>query len=135
MPEHVIRLRGGWLWYDVEPPADATGVGAGRRISLPISWPEPARSMRTVWLFRSFGAPPLEDPRQGVALRLEQVRGIISARLNGRELARPGPGLDSLEIPLPGGLPPRNTLVLEVDPRGLLPGPGPWGVIALVIRE
>jgi len=135
MPEHVIRLRGGWLWYDVEPPADAAAGGTGRRVALPIAWPEPARAIRTAWLVRSFGAPPLEDPRQGVSLRLEQVGGLRSARLNGRELARPAPGTNSLEIALPGSLPPRNTLVLEVDPRGLEPGPEAWGLIALVIRE
>jgi hypothetical protein len=128
MPEHLIRLRGGWLWQP--PQAEARSV-AGCRVTLPLTWP--AGHAGRIRLVRSFGPPPLDPDRETLALRLEQVGGLVSVRLNDREIARPTPGTTALEIPLPSPLPRRNLLVLDVDPPGPERAPEPWGVVALVI--
>jgi hypothetical protein len=131
MPEHLIRLRGGWLWLD--PQAGPDPPGSGRRVTLPLTWPSLADPPGRVRLVRSFGPPPFDPARERLALRLERVGGLASAQLNGREIARPAPGTTALEIPLTGPLPRRNLLVLDVDPPGAGPTAGPWGVVALVI--
>jgi hypothetical protein len=128
MPDHLIRLRGGWLQFDPHSPVDAD---SGIRVTLPMTWPAgPAGRVRLV---RSFGPPPFDPGRETLTLRLEHVDGLVSARLNDREIARPTPGTATLDIPLPDPLPRRNLLVLDVDPPGDGRPPGPWGAIALVI--
>jgi hypothetical protein len=135
MPEHLIRLRGGWQRLD--PHDDGGGrpdvTETGTRLDLPWTWP--GETAGPVRLVRSFGPPPFDPRRETLSLRLARVEGLRSARLNGREIARGSPGTVEFEIPLSGPLPRRNLLVLDLDP----PGPGParqdWGAIALVIRD
>lgn len=135
MSEHRIRLRGGWLWLDPDVSPDDSPTG--RRVTLPIEWPGgPAGRVR---LARSFGPPPMDPSRETLALHMARVGGLASARLNGAEIARPTPGTTAIEVPLPGPLPRRNLLVLEVDlgANGDHPGPDqapvPWGEVALII--
>lgn len=118
---HAIRLRAGWEWAHRDDP---TGV-VPRRISLPTPWP--ADWDRPVSLRRRFGRPPAPGP---TLLRLVQVGGLVAVRLNGVELAVPGPS----DLPLPP-LAPRNLLVLEVDParRGGVEGGETWGEVALIV--
>jgi hypothetical protein len=128
MPEHLIRLRGGWEWRD-------PGAASARRVALPMTWP--AGLTAHVRLVRSFQRPTIDPAREALALRLESVSGLVAVWLNGRELARPDAGTTALCLPLDDPMPPRNVLVLEVDPT--TPGragadPEPWGEIALVIR-
>jgi len=131
MPEHLIRLRGGWVLLDpvVLPPLPETS--SGPRVTLPITWPEEAGSALAVRLVRSFGPPPLDSTRECLALRLADVGGLVSAHLNGREIARPAPGTTALEVSLPLPLPPRNRLVLDVEVAPA--STRPWGAIALVV--
>jgi hypothetical protein len=129
MPEHLIRLRGGWEWREPE------AASAARRVTLPMTWPAGLTSR--VRLIRSFQRPPIDPAHEALALRLESVSGLVAAWLNGRELARPNAGATALCLPLDDPLPPRNVLVLEVDPQ--VPSHAgtdaePWGTIALVIR-
>ena len=120
MPEHLIRLRGAWDW------ADPAGT---RRLDLPTTWP-PGLAGPLV-LSRRFRRPRIDPDRESLAIRLADVPGLIVARLNGDEIARPDSGASTLEV-APGPLPDGNLLTLEVDPAGV--GEGPWGSIALVIR-
>ena len=84
-------------------------------------------------LHRRFGRPPLDDSTESARLELVGVPGLVSARLNGRELARPPAGVVNWSVPLADPLLTRNALVLEVD-LGDWPRTGhPWGSIALVI--
>ena len=132
MPEHLIRLRGGWRQLDPDGEAEAEAVETGNRVTLP--WTGQAGRAGRIRLVRSFGPPPWDPEHETLSLRLAEVGGLASARLNDREIARPTPGTTALDIPLSDPLPRRNLLVLDVD----LPDPGispaSWGVIALVIR-
>jgi hypothetical protein len=129
MDEHRIKLRGGWLWVDRGADGDDL------RVTLPIAWPPgPAAHVRLV---RPFRRPPIDPDREALALHLEAIDGLVAARLNDREVARPPSGTSSLWIALTGSLPERNVLVLDADP----PRPSDasaagslWGTIALVIR-
>jgi hypothetical protein len=133
MPEHLIRLRGGWLLLDPGAvPPRATGT-AQQRVTLPITWPDEAGSAVAVRLVRSFGPPPLDRAHERLALRLADVGGLVSAALNGQEIARPAPGATALEIPLAFPLASRNRLVLEVDVTRA--NHRPWGTIALVVSR
>jgi hypothetical protein len=141
MPEHLIRLRGGWLWVDPYPGGEGGATGhligegndSGRRVTLPLTWP--AATAGRVRLVRSFGPAPVDPGRETLILRLSQVGGLAAAWLNGREIARPIPGTTTLDIPLSEPLSRRNFLVLDVDldPPGSGLDPEPWGAIALVI--
>ncbi|MEJ7638641.1 MAG: hypothetical protein WKF75_11860 [Singulisphaera sp.] len=93
MPEHLIRLRGGWLWGDREGGADTA-----RRVSLPLE--APPRGTTRVVLTRQFGRPPLDPGRERLALRLEGVVGLVEMRLNGRAMAIPSGGATDLELSL-----------------------------------
>jgi hypothetical protein len=130
MPEHEIRLRGGWDWLVREDD-----VEVARRISLPILWPPtPLAPFRLV---RRFGRPTIDPDVESVRLELRSVPGLVAARLNEVELARPeGRAVDWL-VPLPGPLPARNELVLEVDlgPAARPVEGEPWGLIALRIAH
>jgi hypothetical protein len=62
-----------------------------------------------------------------------EVPGLVSARLNGRELVAPDPGRSDWSVPLIEPLLARNELVLEVDLGRLRETPRSWGSIALAI--
>jgi hypothetical protein len=131
MPEHLIRLRGGWQWHD-EPATE----GVIRLVTLPLVWPADAPGC--VRLVRAFHRPPLDRRAATLSLRLEAIAGLVAVRLNQSELARPRAETSELTLPLDEPLPARNLLVLEVhppdqaDPRR---GQQLWGRIALVITE
>jgi hypothetical protein len=136
MTQHLIRLRGGWFRVDPEWMPDPSAPPAGDRVTLPLTWPDAPGWRGRVRLVRSFGPPPVDPARESLSLRLDQVGGLVSAQLNGREIARPAPGTRALEIPLSEALPRRNLLILDVD----VPAAGgpraphaPWGEVALVI--
>ena len=128
MTEHRIRLRGAWDWHVVPEEGEAEVV---RRVTLPAAWPPGVAS--PFLLLRRFGRPPLDPGREEARLELLDVPGLVSARINGREMARPPEGVSSWVVPLPGPLLPRNVLALEVDFRELPGLPTDWGSIALVI--
>jgi hypothetical protein len=131
MPEHQIRLRGGWQWHD--PKNQATD--ASRLVTLPIRWPSGVQGL--VRLVRHFGSPPVDADNERIALRLENVPGLVAAQLNGRELTGNSDGgwhtEAPFEIELRDPLAPRNMLVLDVDPP--TPREGDWGHVSLVIRS
>src|SRR5205823_3450154 len=77
MPEHWIRLRGGWEWH-------VPGAGQEpRRVTLPLAG-FPGGAL----LVRSFQKPPLDLRRETLWLRLDAVPGLVLVALNGRELVR-----------------------------------------------
>jgi hypothetical protein len=133
MTEHPIRLRGAWALATPDRPDDVLP----RYVSLPVSWPESLGS--PVSLVRRFQRPPVDPARERIFLRMESVLGLLSVRLNGEEIARPGPGGEALELEVGGRLRRGggNELALEVDPRPARDRSpnGPWGAIALVIRR
>jgi hypothetical protein len=141
VPDHRIRLRGGWESSPVGAPANS------ERLTLPTRWDseQPGRLRLT----RRFGCPPRAPGRQFLLLILERVPGVHSIRLNEHEIPDVSPDHSNYEIPL-DDLPPRNVLVLEVDPsmaheradarEAPAGGQGPegssdWGWIALVIQS
>ncbi len=130
MKEHLIRLRGGWVAWNENVETSSTEEGPGERISLPRTWTSTTRPRR-VRLVREFGAPRLDPDRESLSLRMEQVPGLISARLNGQELALAESGTSFREFPIGPLLSRRNLLILEVEPEGQKL----WGVIALVIHD
>lgn len=130
MPEHWIRLRGGWEWQTGAADVDAA---IKRPVTLPIEWPlgqaDPVR------LLRRFGCPPIDPLRESLTLRLEKVPGLLAVQLNGRTLEGPlGETLTYRLAPeLIGPLLAKNLLILEVDPaRATRPGET-WGQIALIV--
>jgi hypothetical protein len=124
VPDHRIRLRGGWELIDVDEPGSAPA-----RVTLPLVSGLP-RGGR-VRLIRKFGRPPVDDRAESVWLSLDHVTGLRAASLNGRPLAIELPLEGRIEIPV--DLPERNELVLEADlPGGSRAWP-PWGEVALLI--
>ena len=131
MPEHLIRLRGGWLLGEREDDPDAA-----RRVSLPLEGPP--RGASRVVLTRRFGRPPIDPGRERLALRLERVVGLVGIRLNGLAMAIPPEGATDLELAPDDLRPTGNVLVLEVCPSSRPhadAGDSRWGMIALVIRQ
>lgn len=129
--EHLIRLRGGWVFEFRE----GTSLAA-RHISLPTHWP--AELLRPFRLVRRFGCPPFDVGRESASLRLENVPGLQSGWLNGQPIVGVIDHSGEIEVPLEARLQPRNELVLEVEPgvRSQATTPDlPWGSIALVIRS
>lgn len=125
MPEHLIRLRRGWLRVALQAPGDGSD-----RVTLPLAgFPDPGRR---VLLTRSFQRPPVDPDREALWLRLEAVPGLNSVVLNGRSMTAGGPLADSLLLPVGDDLPARSVLVLDVGPAHPV-GPLPWGEVALVI--
>jgi hypothetical protein len=126
MSEHFIRFRAAWDWTIREGDAEVV-----RRVDLPTDWPigldSPFR------LQRRFGRPPLDLSSVSVRLEMLGVPGLVAARLNGQELARPDLGGSDWLVPLTDPLPSRNLLILEVDFGSLPEPPKSWGAIALVI--
>ena len=88
MPEHRIRLRGGWWCHGLsDSPSPAARQPA-------TTWdpgqPGPVR------LVRQFGCPAINRSRETVVLRLEDVPGLVAVQMNGCpvELPATGSGID-----------------------------------------
>jgi hypothetical protein len=132
MPEHRIRLRGGWECHYREGD-DPEGKEICRRVDLPLA--PPIEFAARFQLCRQFGRPP-SDPRiESVMLELRQVSGLKAARLNGLPITPvDSSDLDWL-IELREPLLPRNGLILEVELDASSPPAGTaWGEVALLIR-
>jgi len=126
MPEHRIRLRGGWFLIDTE---DAEA--APRRLTLPLAG-HPAPGRRVV-LLRPFQRPPVDPAREMLWLQLDSVPGLDEARLNGVPLSPQTTTPGGLRYCLDDGLPARNRLELHVGTAMPTDGSG-WGEVALMIR-
>ena len=127
MPEHVIRLRGGWTLLGRE------GEDQDRpdRLTFPLkNLPE---NQGSLVFSRFFQRPPLTNPGQTLWLQLESVPGLKSIMVNRRELARANPQGPIEHLFLGDDLPARNQLILSVDSNVRLEED--WGRIALVIQE
>lgn len=128
MPEHWIRLRGGWEWRNL-----TAGAAAKQTLALPIEWP--GGQVHPVSLLRRFGRPPIDPLHESITLRLEHVPGLRAIQFNGRSVE--GPFDDPLSLPLEsiGPILAKNLLILEVDPgRATRPGEM-WGQIALIVES
>jgi hypothetical protein len=129
---HRIRLRGGWEW-SVEG-----SLGSPQRLTLPLAVPN-WTELRG-FLVRRFSRPDLDPSCEELALELHRITGTQRVLLNGHELDfKPGRGQRGpIHLPL-GDLPPRNVLILEIDPAAIAGMPpeeeSEWGEIALVIRR
>ena len=130
MPEHRIRLRGGWdcQYHEAD---DRDGPEVIRRVDLPFAWT--GEFPRRLRLTRQFGRPPVDLASEWVELELRGVPGLTSARLNGTAIEPESTAGGIWSIRLAEALLPRNGLVLDVE-RGDDPEPEPWGEITLVIR-
>ena len=130
MPEHLIRLRGGWERQDLDAPESGP-----TRITLPIHLD--SSLARRVRLSRRFGSPPLQREVETLGLRLHHVPGLVSVTINGSPFPLPPQGGGWPEIAL-HELPQRNLLVLEVNLAAVhspgQAGASRWGEIALVVR-
>jgi hypothetical protein len=115
-PGHAIRLRGGWEWHDPATPGEPP-----RRLALPTTWPADATTAAR--LVRRFNRPPIEAAER-ILLSMEQVDGLVSARLNGTDVVAGGE--------IGGLLGPTNRLILDVDLSSRT-AETPWGEVALVI--
>jgi hypothetical protein len=96
-------------------------------MTLPCSWS--AETPAAVQLSRKFQAPRFDPSQEALFLRLEHVAGLVQILLNRRIIAGPARGDEVMIVPLGEPLPPRNQLILNVEPTV---GSG-WGEIALVI--
>jgi hypothetical protein len=139
VPDHLIRLRGGWELIDGDSDADAAAEASGDlplRLTLPVVWP--IGSARRVRLVRKFGRPAHDPAHESLLLTLNRVPGLRAVGLNGLALTIPDSDQCRLEIPI-DRLSERNELVLDVEPQPHPPGDSgqlaPWGEIALVIRR
>lgn len=130
MPNHTIRLRGGWRGQAASgaPLSESTAW-----VRLPIVWP--AGLSGPLRLERRFQAPPVANA-ETLAIAFEDVPGLVSIALNGRTLATAPFALPAVRIGLDRrDLAPRgNLLTLEVLPERSAPGQ-PWGCIALEVAE
>jgi hypothetical protein len=128
--EHRIRLRGGW-----ECRTAGSLECEERRLTLPVRWG--SEDCRRLVLTRRFGRPPLDQGRQVLLLKMDQVEGIVSLVLNGRPIGATAAATRCYEIEVTD-LAERNVLVLEVElPESRPDAAGSreeWGVIALVVR-
>jgi hypothetical protein len=131
MPEHRIRLRGGWECQH-RPGELADGPEVVFRVDLPLESTEvlPARFLLT----RRFGRPPLDERLEAVQLDLRNVVGLKAARINGYPISFVWTGDRDASIPLSDPLLPRNGLALEFDMTGVKHDENVlWGEIALVV--
>ena len=134
MPEHRIRLRGGWECQYREGESEGDDAReVVRRVALPLAWT--ADFPDRIRLVRHFGRPPVDPRIESVSLEMRNVAGLNVARINGGAIA-PAMIVDpsSWSVPLDGPLLPRNGLVLEVDLATARGQPGEWGDISLLIR-
>ncbi|CAN5889553.1 hypothetical protein BH23PLA1_BH23PLA1_25890 [soil metagenome] len=126
MPEHLIRLRGAWQCHSLNDP-DAPP----RRLDLPTSWLDfPSGRLR---LTRRFQGPAIDLDWERIVLRLADVPGLLSVRLNDREITPVARSFGSEVVDLAIKVAPRasHLLALEVDLGGA--GVERWGSIALVV--
>lgn len=129
MSEHRIALRRAWDLLAEE----------SRRIDLPAE-PSDVVGLGAFGLLRKFHVPRLDPERESLSLRLDDLPGLVSVRLDG-ELLAANPEVDrGLTIQLGRRLAPgaRATLELAVDLRGLDPGTPwdrPFGSVSLVIES
>lgn len=129
MPEHTIRLRGGWR---IGNPLGEKG----ERVTLPFSaWP--AHLSTPTWFVRDFQGPRIDPARESIYLQILETPGITQISLNDAILslaAVPDGDLEAPISPLPGL---KNRLVLRVDGVNAAAclAAGAWGQVALVIRE
>ena len=131
MPEHRIRLRGGWECHYREGDDDAPEVFSRVDLPAPSAADLPARFRLT----RQFGRPPVDLRNEGVTLVMRNVHGLKSARLNGRPITPSSTPGGEWSVDLAEPLLPRNGLVLEVELDEPTRSAGvAWGEIALVIR-
>ena len=130
MPEHLIRLRGGW---------ERLGAATGRsRAGSRSPWSRPPSAPQQARLARWFQTPPLDPRRETLWLRLDSVPGLVSVSLNDREIARrPFPAFPLIldlvgDACRPGtGSPSTSSFPSRPDvPAALFP----WGEVALLIR-
>jgi hypothetical protein len=130
MPEHWIRLRGGWEAVDLD---DSLAVPI--RIALPLSSTE--EKAHRLQLRRRFGRPALDPQGESLWLRIDRVGGLYRLELNNRELPVAPAASGPIEIPL-RTISDRNELVLEAcfepSARARETCAGGWGEIALLIR-
>ena len=84
MPEHRIRLRGGWDCQYRERD-DPDGPEVVRRVDLPVVWTEDFP--RRLRLTRQFGRPPVDPASERVELELRDVPGLTTVRLNGQAVS------------------------------------------------
>ena len=131
MPEHRIRLRGGWECHYREGD-DGDGPEIVRRVNLPITWTDDLP--RKIRLIRQFGKPPVDLQVEVVSLELRNVYGLEVARINGRESTVATSSDDSRSIALGDPLLPRNGLILEINLAEAQAREGEWGEIWLSIR-
>jgi hypothetical protein len=131
MPEHRIRLRGGWECQYREDHVEE-GPEVVSRVDLPL---DPTRVLpRRFRLTRQFGRPPLDVRSEAVRLELRNVVGLKSARINGSPIAFEWADDRDASIKLVDPMLPRNGLALEFDMAGAKHVENlPWGEIALVI--
>lgn len=130
MAEHLIRLRGGWLWQELDSPA-----------TCPIQTTLPAyfdsRDGVRVRLSRRFGRPSLDHQTETLWLRLQNVPGLVSIMINGSPIPLHQDDTQPLEIAMKD-LPDRNLLVLEMSnpeaDAARQAAAHAWGEIALVVR-
>jgi hypothetical protein len=131
MPEHRIRLRGGWECQYRQGDGDE-GPEVVCRIDLPL---EPTHVFPSRFrLTRQFGRPPLDDRLEAVRLDLRNVVGLKAARINGSPIAFVWVDDRDASIKFADPLLSRNGLALEFDMADARPEENlPWGEIALVI--
>ena len=70
MPDHMIRLRGGWELTDGQADRRRRAEASGDlpvRLSLPVAWP--GGSARRVRLVRKFGRPAHDPAHESLAAR------------------------------------------------------------------
>jgi hypothetical protein len=132
MPEHRIRLRGGWQCQYREGD-DPDGPEVLRRVDLPLASTAglPARFL----LCRQFGRPPCDPLVERVTLEIGNLPGLRSVRLNGRPIDPDPSTRPAWSFRLDGPILPRNGLIIEVELTDAPPAEGDsWGEVALVIR-
>ncbi len=130
MPEHLIRLRGGWEWADLDDRESRP-----TRITLPAHLH--LSESRRLRLTRRFGRPPMDILTETLWLRLERVPGLKSIAINGAPVPLERLGASPLEVAL-RELADRNLVELDVNlPASETAGHAiepRWGEIALVVR-
>ena len=129
MTDHRIRLRRGW---ELLNPGDSS---APRILALPLTefpeWPAPRQR-----LGRWFNAPPYDPIRETLWLQLTAVTGLLSIRVNDREIAASPFPEEPFTFSLADRLQNRNQLILDVDlaATGRPVSNFFWGDIALLIQ-
>jgi hypothetical protein len=127
MSDHQIKFRGGW-------EVDFGDGKVATRLTLPTSWPTGLHG--SIRLVRRFGRPPVREIGETYRIELLCVPGLISVKLNGRELMDDAMATNPI-FPLPEPLLDRNILELELDlaAANRISPAEEWGAISLRIIE